>query len=106
MILRDIEFNGPYGPEGLPDEPGVYLVCTESSGGIRILGVYEGDDMRSHASTNPRSPEWKDHEDNNGIFFYGSGTIRDRDARVSKVLDIIDTRPYDVPCVDRIADDW
>ena len=106
MNMRGVDFTGPCGADALPGSPGIYLVCTESSGGIRVLGVYESDDIRSHVSSNPRAREWGSYEDGNGIFFYGSGPITDRDARASKVRDIIDTRPYAVPCVDRIEDDW
>ena len=107
MIIRDVEFIGPepLGTE-LPDYPGIYLVCTESSGGIRILGVYGAQDMRSDFEENEWSSEWGSHEDNEGLFVYWSTEMGGEDDIDSKVWDIIYTRPYEVPCVKRMADDW
>ena len=106
MMMRDIEFLGPE-PLGyeLPDHSGIYLVCTESSGGIRILGVYGADDMRKDILENPFSKDWKGYEDNCGLFVYWSEELP-YDTVQTKVWDIISTRPYPVPCVKRLEDDW
>lgn len=107
MMIRDIEFRGPepLGTE-LPDHAGIYMICTESSGGIRILGVYGAQDMRLDMERNEFAGSWKRYEDSNGLFVYWSGDMGNIDAIVPKVRDIIYTRPYDVPCVKRMEDDW
>ena len=107
MIIRDVEFIGPepLGTE-LPDYPGIYLVCTESSGGIRMLGVYGAQDMRADFKVNEWAPQWKSYEDNEGLFVYWSTDMGTIDVINPKVWDIIYTRPYDVPCVKRMEDDW
>lgn len=107
MNIRDVEFHGPepLGTE-LPDHPGIYLVCTESSGGIRILGVYGAEDMRKDFESNEFAESWEQYEDANGLFVYWSGDMGDKDEVSSKIWDIIYTRPYPVPCVKRPEDDW
>lgn len=107
IIIRDTEFHGPAVlGSTVPSHAGIYLVCTESSGGIRILGVYESKDMSSYMTENTWSQKWKEFEDNNGLFVYWSGEIPDEKDRAAKVWDIIYTRPYDIPCVSRPKDDW
>ena len=44
------DFTGPVEIGGLPSSPGLYLITTDASGGIKLLGVYDGgNDMRSSA---------------------------------------------------------
>ena len=107
MIIRDVEFFGPepLGTE-LPDYAGIYLVCTESSGGIRIIGVYGAQDMRGDFPLNQFKDEWSRYEDNNGLFVYWSTDMGNIDVINPKVADIIYTRPYPVTCVKRLEDDW
>lgn len=107
MIIRDVEFFGPepLGTE-LPKYAGIYLVCTESSGGIRILGVYGAQDMRSHFESNEFADSWREHEDREGLFVYWSKDMGNVDVVNPKVWDIIYTRPYPVSCVKRMEDEW
>ena len=106
MMLRDIEFEGPF-EMGIkaPESAGLYLVCTESSGGIRILGVYDADNIDQSLASTEFKEKWVECTDM-GLFYYYSEMDIPSYRREEKVQDIISTRPYDVLCVKPIKDDW
>lgn len=106
MIMRNIEFKGPFPMEKeAPESAGLYLVCTESSGGIRLIGVYEADNIRESIETNEFREKWNDYVDMD-LFYYYSESDMSPEKRFEKCRDIIDTRPYAVTCVNAICDDW
>ncbi len=106
MILRNIDFGNPF-PLGteVPARRGIYLVCTESSGGIKIIGVYGSDNMSKSFAENKYAKKWSEYEDD-GMFIYFSKDTLDALNLEMKVRDIIDTRFYDVVCVDKLDDSW
>ena len=106
MMLRNIEFEGPFEMDvKAPESAGLYMVCTESSGGIRILGIYHADNIGQSLTSNEFKEKWIECIDM-GLFYYYSETDIPSYKREEKVLDIISTRPYDVLCVNPIKDDW
>ncbi len=89
----------------IPARPGVYMICTESSGGMRVIGVYWAKDMAKDSLSNPWRDQWKSHMDK-GIFAYVSEEpYSERDGPLI-CGDIVTTRFYTVPCYDPPREDW
>lgn len=105
MNLRGVEFGEPVGLEGIRPGPGVYLVCTESSGGMRVIGAYWAEDMASDALANPWRDRWAEHDDG-GLFAYCSESPFDAVDGPAVCADIVTTRFYDVPCYEAPREDW
>lgn len=105
-IFDGTDFKGslPISGEGLPSSAGVYLICTESAGGIKILGVYEGADMLASMKSNPKSECWKKHEDKGlDVYYFVEDDPSKRERLCRKT---IDGRWYDVVCNDPPMDDF
>ncbi len=99
------EFTGPVGISDLPHIPGVYIITTEASGGVKILGVYDGEDMNSSAASNPKRGCWeKNRKDTEPTAFYREE--RDPDKRLSLIFGIMQRRFYGLVCNDPIKDDF
>ena len=106
MIMRGVDFGEPMSMDSvLPDGPGLYLVCTESSGGIRIIGAYAAENISESFLLNEFRDTWKDHIDD-GLMVYVSPMDSDIRTLTDKCLDIIDTRFYSIPCVRMPVDNW
>ena len=98
-------FEGPMDIGSLPRSPGIYLITTEASGGVKILGVYGAEDMCQSAQTNPKRGCWElNRKDTDPVAFCRSEP--DPDRRQSVVFGMMQNRFYDVECVDPIRDDF
>ena len=100
------DFIGPVEIRDLPPSPGLYLITTDASGGIKLLGAYDGgNDMRSSAEKNPKKDCWqKNRKDTDPVAYY----ILEDDAkkRNSICRSIIDRRFYEMVCNDPPRDDF
>lgn len=106
MIMRGVDFGNPMPMDGeIPPSPGLYMVCTESSGGIRVIGVYAAENIRESFMTNEYRDSWSDYEDS-GLFLYVSVLDENIETLDAKCIDIIDTRFYTTPCSKIPGDDW
>lgn len=106
MIIRSVDFGEPMGMDApLSEGSGIYLVCTQSSGGVRIIGAYAAENIRDSFRRNEFRDSWKDHMDD-GLMMYESVIDSGLDELTERCLDIIDTRFYPVPCVRMPTDDW
>ena len=113
-IFDGKKFEGPSSidGEGIPSSPGVYLICTGSAGGDKIIALYESDDMRKHMVSNPDRGEWMRNKDdgNNG---FNDDQLRAYDLlensasiREDIIYKIVDRRPYRIPCYKPPTDDF
>ena len=107
---KRFEGPNPIDGEGTPDSPGVYLICTDSAGGEKIIGLYQSDNMREHMRNNPERKDWEPHVANEGFgrsslhsFFI---VIEKESDRLSMIYGIVDRRPYRIPCYRPPADDF
>ena len=100
------EFTGPVEIRELPSSPGLYLITTDASGGIKLLGVYDGgNDMKTSAEKNPKKGCWqKNRKDTDPVTYY----ILEDDARRRDSIcrSIIDRRYYEMVCNDPPRDDF
>ena len=105
-IFDGIEFTGPVDLSDIPSAAGVYLITTEASGGIKLLGIYDGgDDMRSSAGKNPKKECWqKNRKDTDPAAFYVQENDPKRRERICR--GIIDRRFYEMVCNDPPRDDF
>ena len=105
-IFDGNEYAGPVGIGDLPDSPGVYLVTTEASGGIKILGIYGSDSsIASSAESNPKKACWeRNRKDSDPAFYYLISS--DAAARERICRNMIDRRFYEVVCNDPPRDDF
>ena len=110
-----IDFTGPVGIDGLPSGPGVYIITTPASGGIKVLGAYEAEDMCQSAGTNPKRPCWeKRSRDVDDATYRHAGTgpaayyhpESDPQRRASMVIDIMYRSFYGLECNDPVKDDF
>ena len=101
-----IEFTGPVEISNLPNSPGVYMITTDASGGVKILGIYDGgNDMRKSSESNPKKDCWMKHrKDTDPVAYYIAED--DLGKRPSICRGIIDRRYYDMPCNDPPKDDF
>ena len=100
-----IDFTGPMEISELPHGPGVYIVTTYASGGVKILGAYEGDDMNLSAEKNPKRDCWiKNRKDTDPVAYCLNET--DPDKRISIVYNIMQRRFYGLVCNDPIRDEF
>lgn len=112
----NIEFDGPFDIDGIdeiPDYPGVYLICTEASGGLKIIGVYEGENVKMSIRTNPKRECWERNMSNGPNAYKKKITLTgyslnepDKDKREQLCRRIVSNRPYRVVCNDLIRDDF
>ena len=108
---KRFEGPNPADGEGTPDSPGVYLICTDSAGGEKIIALYQSDNMREHMKNNPERKEWMPHVTKEGE--YGGGSLhsfyiiieKEKD-RLDMLYGIADRRPYRIPCYKPPEDDF
>ena len=100
------EFTGPVEIRDLPSFPGLYLITTDASGGIKLLGVYDGgNDMKASAERNPKKDCWqKNRKDTDPVAYY----ILENDHKTRNDIcrKIIDRRFYEMVCNDPPKDDF
>ena len=105
-IFNKYDFIGPVEITDLPSSPGLYLITTDASGGIKLLGVYDGgNDMRASAEKNPKKDCWqKNRKDSDPVAYY----IPEDDPRKKDTIcrGIIDRRYYEMVCNDPPRDDF
>jgi hypothetical protein len=106
-IFDNVRYDGPapITGEGVPETPGIYLVCTEASGGEMILGVYEGDNIHQSLLSNPKAPCWEKNRQN-GLVVYWLTMNEPKPKRSSFCRRTIMNRWYTVPCNDPPRDDF
>ena len=113
-IFDGKRFEGPLGidGEGFPESPGIYLICTGSAGGDKIIALYESKDIRKDIIENPDREEWMRNKDdgNNG---YGDDALRSYyllensdGIRQDMIVKIVERRPYRIPCYRPPMDDF
>ena len=105
-IFDKYDFIGPVEIKDLPSSSGLYLITTDASGGIKLLGVYDGgNDMKASAEKNPKKDCWqKNRKDTDPVAYY----ILEQDAgkRNRICRGIIDRRSYEMVCNDPPQDDF
>ena len=100
-----IDFTGPVEIDSLPSEPGVYLITTDASGGVKLIGVYGAADMNADAKINPKKDCWqKNRKDTDPVAYYL--LEKDPSKRDSVCAGIVYRRFYDLPCNDPPKDDF
>jgi len=99
-------FTGPVGIDELPNVPGMYIITTDASGGVKILGAYDGgNDMNASAKTNPKRDCWqKNRKDTDPVAYY----IAENDAKKRDNIcrGLIERRFYEMVCNDPLKDDF
>jgi len=107
ITVDGMHFEGPMKMDGngLPTSPGIYFVSTGSAGGIRILGIYNADDILHSFQSNEKRDCWTKHCDDGLAVYYIATDIskKEREAMCNKM---INDRFYALPCVDTISDDF
>lgn len=105
-IFDGITYSGPIDVNGqdMPAEPGVYLICTDSAGGSKIIGVYESDDMKKSISGNPKRSCWEKNRDDGLEAYYF--IEKDASKRERLVRRTVEVRCYKIPCYDPPMDDF
>jgi len=105
-IFDRMRFEGPIGMDGaqLPSASGIYIVGTLSSGAIKMLGIYQADDMNRSFRENDKKDCWQKNMDSGlNLYYFEVQDPKDRERTCRKM--IMD-RWYPVECVDRIQDDF
>ena len=98
-------FEGPMDISALPHSPGVYLITTEASGGVKILGAYGAEDMCQSAASNPKRACWeKNRKDTDPVAYYIAET--DPKRRESICRGLIERRFYEMVCNDPPRDEF
>ena len=99
------EFQGPMDIDRLPGLPGVYLIVTDASGGVKILGAYEAEDAKASAASNPRRECWqKNRKDSDPVAYFRED--RDLGKRQELVFGIHQRRFYGLVCSELPKDDF
>ena len=104
-LFDNMMFTGPVEIDSLPHTAGAYIITTDASGGVKILGAYEGDDIHSSAVTNPKRQCWeKNRKDTDPVAYY----IEEKDPKRREDIcrGLIDRRYYDMVCNDPRTDDF
>ena len=106
MVWFDgMDFTGPIEIDVLPHTAGIYLITTDASGGVKIIGAYKATDMHDDAAQNPKRGCWeKNRKDTDPVAYWMAEP--DADAREKIVLAFMYRRPYDLVCNDPIRDDF
>ena len=113
-IFDGKKYEGPYtiDAKDVPPTPGVYLICTGSSGGEKIIALYESDDMKTHMTSNPERDEWFRNKDD-GNNSYNDDALRtyyleekSQSIRQDIILKMVERRPYRIPCYRPPVDDF
>ena len=100
-----IMYEGPMDIDSLPHSPGVYLITTEASGGVKILGAYGAEDMCQSAASNPKRGCWeKNRKDTDPVAY--CRIEGDAGSRDSAVISVLRSRFYSLECNDPISDDF
>ncbi len=105
-IFDGIEFTGPAEIDDLPNAPGAYIITTDASGGVKILGAYDGgEDMNASANSNPKKECWhKNRKDTDPVAYYVEESDPDKRIRICRGL--IERRYYEMVCNDPPRDDF
>lgn len=108
---KRFEGPNPVNGDGTPDSPGIYLICTDSAGGEKIIALYQSDSMREHMKDNPEREEWELHATKEGEFGGGSLhsffiVIEKENDRLDMIYGIVDRRPYKILCYRPPTDDF
>lgn len=105
-IFDGMEFTGPVEIGNLPGIPGAYIITTDASGGVKLLGAYDGgDDMKASAGSNPKKDCWmKNRKDTDPVAYYIAET--DPKRRESICRGLIERRFYEMVCNDPPRDEF
>ena len=105
-IFDGMQFTGPVDIGALPNVPGMYIITTDASGGVKILGAYDGgNDMNASAKCNPKRDCWqKNRKDTDPVAYYI--TENDGKRRDSICRGLIERRFYEMVCNDPPRDDF
>ncbi len=113
-IFDGMDFIGPLDIDGndVPESPGIYLICTGSSGGEKIIALYESDNMKDSIINNPKRDCWEKNR-TDGNFTYNDEKLRsyyllnnDESERQRIVKKIVERRPYKIVCYEPPRDDF
>ncbi len=105
-VFDGMDFEGPNPLESLslPSAPGIYIVATEASGGVKMLGIYQADDMLADFSSHEKRECWEKNADQGlDVFYRQIDDIKERDRACRKM---ISDRWYRLDCVDPPRDDF
>jgi len=107
IVMDKMIFEGPFEIDGheLPNSSGIYFVSTKSAGGIKILGIYDGDDIAASFRSNGNRQCWKKYSDD-GLTVYYVITNTSKEKREAARYKMINDRFYTLPCIDPISDDF
>ena len=113
-IFDGKRFEGPFGIDGeeFPESPGIYLICTGSAGGDRIIALYQSVNIRKDIVGNPDRDDWMRNKDD-GKNGYNDDALRsyylleDNECiRQDMIVKIVERRPYNIPCYRPPMDDF
>jgi len=101
-----MRFQGPLSMDGtdLPSQSGIFIVGTLSSGGIKMLGIYDADDMKGAFLNHEKKDCWKNNQDRGLNLYYLE--VEDPREREKTCRKMVMDRWYPVPCVDLPKDDF
>jgi hypothetical protein len=105
-IFDRMRFQGPIDIDGslLPSSSGIYIVGTLSSGAIKMLGIYHGNNMHQSFLQNEKRGCWEKNKDLGlNLYYLEVSDERERERTCRKM--IMD-RWYPVLCVDSVQDDF
>lgn len=105
-IFDRMRFQGPLTMDGmdLPSLSGIFIIGTLSSGGIKMLGIYQADDMKRAFLNHDKRACWTNHQDHGLNLYYLE--VQDERERERICRKMVMDRWYPVPCVDRPQDDF
>ena len=105
-IFDGIDFKGPVEISDLPEIPGSYIIVTDASGGIKILGAYDGgENIKASAASNPKRQCWeKNRKDTDPVAYYVAENDPKKRERIWRGL--MDRRFYEMVCNDPLKDDF
>ncbi|MBO4552435.1 MAG: hypothetical protein J5673_04495 [Candidatus Methanomethylophilaceae archaeon] len=105
-LFDGMEFTGPVEIGMIPNVPGVYIITTDASGGVKILGAYDGgDDMNSSAKNNPKRTCWeRNRKDSDPVAYCIAESDGRRRESICKGL--IERRFYEMVCNDPPRDEF
>lgn len=101
-----MDFTGPVAIDSLPSGPGMYIITTDASGGVKILGAYDGgNDMNASAKSNPKKDCWmKNRKDTDPVAYYITESDAGKRGRICRGL--IERRYYEMVCNDPPRDEF
>ena len=113
-IFDGNKFEGPFPITGedFPSSPGVYLICTGSAGGDKIIALYGATDMKKDIASNPFKGDWMKAKDDGNNSFSDDALrayyiVVDRESdRDRMITGLVERRPYKIPCYRPPMDDF